>query len=160
MDLTTFYAVVSATCFTLTGLWWGAVDKHPDWKARPVRRRQAGGIYLSFLLPALMSLFAQVNPDNPLLWRFSFGAAALLGAFSSLSLLRQERGDAVVGPFRRARWAVILLYALVIVLAVAPELAGFTGLKPLQCAAIVLILLIVLGHGLTWEFLMEEPEDA
>lgn len=26
MDLTTFYALMSVTCFTLVGLWWTAIE--------------------------------------------------------------------------------------------------------------------------------------
>ena len=66
MDLTTFYALMSVTCFTLVGLWWTVVERHREWRTDPRRRRVAGGIYLSFLLPALMSMFAQINPANPL----------------------------------------------------------------------------------------------
>lgn len=30
MDLSTFHAVVSATCFTLVGLWWSALDRRRE----------------------------------------------------------------------------------------------------------------------------------
>lgn len=154
MDLTTFYALMSVTCFTLVGLWWTVVERHPDWRTDPRCRRLAGGTYLSFLLPALMSMFAQVNPANPLVWRFSFGLASVVGLVSSFRLLRTDaRG--LVGPFRRFRWLVPVLYAGVIVLGVFPELAGLLGATPLQVASVLLLILVILAHGLTWEFLME-----
>lgn len=56
MDVSTFYALFSATCFTLVGLWWNVVQSHAAWMGDPSVRRVVGGIYLSFLLPALMGL--------------------------------------------------------------------------------------------------------
>ena len=35
MDVSTFYALFSATCFTLTGLWWSVVEKHRHWLRDP-----------------------------------------------------------------------------------------------------------------------------
>ena len=61
MDVSTFYALFSATCFTLTGLWWGVVEKHRHWLRDPGMRRRVGSVYLAFLLPALMGLFAQIG---------------------------------------------------------------------------------------------------
>ena len=60
MDLSTFYALMSATCFTLVGLWWTVIERRPEWREEPRLRRLAGGTYLSFLLPGLMSMFAQI----------------------------------------------------------------------------------------------------
>ncbi len=54
MDVSTFYALFSATCFTLTGLWWSVVEKHRHWLSDPGMRRRVGSVYLAFLLPALM----------------------------------------------------------------------------------------------------------
>lgn len=160
MDLSTFYALVSATSFTLVGLWWIVVERRPAWRSDPARRRLAGGTYLSFLLPGLMSLIAQVNPDNPLIWRTSFVASGLVGLWSTVRLITLERaGRPGVGPFRRQRWAVAVLYGLVIVLGAAPELARVLGWTPLVVGALLLVLLVVLAHGLTWEFMMEPDHD-
>jgi hypothetical protein len=68
MDINTFYAVTSATCFTLVGLWWSVVKDKAEWLKDEATRRLAGGIYASFLIPALMSLGAQVGGDNRLVW--------------------------------------------------------------------------------------------
>ena len=73
MDVTTFYALFSATCFTLLGLWWSVVQRHEAWLRDPEHRAVVGGVYLSFLLPALMGLFAQVGgTETPAIWRVSF----------------------------------------------------------------------------------------
>ena len=61
MDVTTFYALFSATCFTLLGGWWTVVQRHEEWLRNAEQRAVVGGVYLSFLLPALMGLFAQVG---------------------------------------------------------------------------------------------------
>ena len=159
MDLSAFYSLMAVTCFTLVGLWWTVVERHPEWKAEGPARRLAGGVYLSFLLPGLMSTFAQVDPGNPVIWRASFGLTAVFGLVSTLTLVRIDRSPAR-GPFRRHRWLAALLYLLVLLLGVFPAVAGVVGLSPLQAASLALIALIVLGHGLAWEFMMEPEEKA
>ncbi len=154
MDLSTFYALMSVTCFTLVGLWWTAIERHREWRTDGHLRRLAGGTYLSFLLPGVMSMMSQVNPDNPVMWRVSFGLTSIVGLMTSVMLVRLESGSQV-GPFRRFRWLAPLLYAAVVVLGIFPELAGLLGAAPLQVAAVLLMLLVLLAHGLTWEFLME-----
>lgn len=42
LDLASFYSLMAETCFTLAGLWWTVVDKHPEWK-RDRRRRKLTG---------------------------------------------------------------------------------------------------------------------
>lgn len=158
MDLAAFYSLMAVTCFTLVGLWWTVVERHPEWKQDQPSRRLAGGVYLSFLLPGLMSTFSQVDPSNPLIWRISFGVTAGVGAVSTLMLIRIDRG-AGRGLFRRNRWLVVVLYLLVLVLGVFPAAAAAIGLTALQSAALALIALIILGHGLAWEFMMEPVAD-
>ncbi len=162
MDLTDFYSLMAITCFTLVGLWWTVVERHPAWKVDQRRRRLAGGVYLSFLLPGLMSTFAQVDAGNPLIWRGSFAAAALVGLVSTIRLVGLDT-QGPRGPFRRHRWVVLVFYALVLLLGAVPETAAVVGLTALQAASLALIGLIVLGHGLAWEFMMEpeaEQEDT
>ena len=159
MDLADFYTLMAVTCFTLVGLWWTVVERHPAWKVDPVRRRLAGGVYLSFLLPGLMSTFAQVDAGNPLVWRASFAAAAVVGLASTVRLVRTDTGG-TRGPFRRHRWLVAVFYGLVLVLGAVPEVAVAIGLTALQAASLALIGLIILGHGLAWEFMMEPEADA
>lgn len=38
MQLADFYSLMAITCFTLVGLWWTVVERHPEWKADPTRR--------------------------------------------------------------------------------------------------------------------------
>lgn len=158
MELAAFYSLMAITCFTLVGLWWTVVERRPKWKADPRNRKLAGGVYLSFLLPGLMSTFAQVDAGNPLIWRTSFTVAAVVGAVNTFPLLRLDAGPRR-GPFRKFRWLVIVLYALILLVAVFPALLAEIGVTALQTAAIALIALIVLAHGLAWEFMME-PDPA
>ena len=158
MDLSGFYGLMSATCFTLVGLWWLVVERHPDWKVDQRTRRLAGGTYLSFLLPGVMSLFAQVNPDVPLLWRVSFGTAAVVGIVSNLQLMMGPRGSG--GLFTRNRWVAVAVYAVVLALGAFPELASSMAAPPLTVGAFLLVLLVVLAHGLTWEFMMRPEPDG
>ncbi len=156
MDVTTFYALFSATCFTLLGLWWGVVQKHEEWMREERLRGIVGGVYVSFLLPALMGLFAQVGgTEMPAIWRASFVIVAVIGVISTVRLLRSQRGGAALqGPLMRNRWVVGVVYALVAVVGAAPEVATPLGIKPIQAEAVLLILLIVLAHGLVWEFMI------
>ncbi|MBT2484893.1 MULTISPECIES: hypothetical protein [unclassified Microbacterium] len=157
MDVGTFYALFSTTCFTLTGLWWNVVRARRDWSADPAMRRTIGGIYLSFLLPALMGLFAQVGgTDNPILWRLSFVVIALVGGVSMLRLVVQARGDGTPGSVRWAQAGTVVIYAAIAVMGVAPQLAAPLGLTGIQVEALLLIALVALGHALVWRFLVTE----
>ncbi|WP_432074784.1 hypothetical protein [Streptomyces wuyuanensis] len=160
MDVSTFYALFAATCFTLVGLWWNVVQGHDDWMRRPALRRVVGGVYLSFLLPALMGLFAQVGGDStPGLWRAGFALLAVIGCASTLRLLAYGRRDG--SPFLVViMGAAALLYLLIAVVGIVPEIAGVVGLAPIQAEAVLLILLVVLGHGLVWRFMAGEGRPA
>ena len=64
MDTNTFYAVTSATCFTLVGLWWTVVRDRSEWLKNETTKRLAGGVYASFLIPALMSMGIMKRPNR------------------------------------------------------------------------------------------------
>ena len=160
MDVSTFYALFSATCFTLVGLWWTVVQKHEEWLRTAEGRRDMGGIYLAFLLPALMGLFAQIGgTTNPLIWRVSFVVVAAIGCWSTLRLLQRSRQDGDAGTFARHRWIAAAIYAAIAVLGVAPELAEPLGVTPLQAEATLLILLVAMAHALVWEFMTHSEPD-
>jgi len=158
MSIGTFYALVSGTCFGLVGLWWGVVKSRPDWLRDNRSRSLAAGVYLSFLIPALMSLLAQVGGENRALWRLVFIIAAALGIYYTAQLMAKTGKNAPPGLFGRNRWIVIVLYVLVLIFALLPGLTFYLGLEPLQLEGILLCLLILIAHGLTWEF-MSEPQN-
>jgi hypothetical protein len=158
MDITTFYALFSATCFTLLGLWWNVLTLNSAWIGIEDERRAVGGVYLTFLLPALMGLFAQVGgAETPTIWRISFVAVAVVGCFSSLRLLQVLRTARDKSP--RAKYlATLVIYLLVAVTGALPEqVGGPLDMKPIQVEALLLILLVLVGHGLVWDFMVRRP---
>ncbi len=161
MDVSTFYALFSATCFTLLGLWWSVVQRHEEWLRNADQRAVVGGVYLSFLLPALMGLFAQVGgTETPAIWRVSFVGIAVVGGVSTVRLLRRSRsGTGPRGPLMRHQWAVVVVYALVAVIGAVPELASPLQVTPIQAEAVLLILLVLIAHGLVWEFMVSAADE-
>ena len=160
MAVSTFSALVPATCFPLVGLWWTVVERNRPWLRDPATRRRVGAIYLSFLLPALMGLFAQVGgTEVPLFWRASFVVIAAVGALGTVRLLRAGRNDPDAGIFARLWWASAVLYAVIAVVGVAPELARTVGLTPPQAEAPMPLLLLPIPPPAAWEF-MTRPVTA
>ena len=157
MDVNTFYAVFSATCFTLVGLWWGVTLRDTSWVGDPVRRRAIGGVYLAFLLPALMGLFAQVGGvEQPAIWRTSFIVIAAAGCFATVRLLTTDREPALTA----IRAGAAAVYVLVALMGVFPGAADLVGLRPIQVEALLLVFLVALGHALVWHFLVHNTERS
>ena len=157
MDISTFYALFSATCFTLLGLWWNVLQLNAGWIGVEAERKAVGGVYLTFLLPAMMGLFAQVGgTETPMIWRVSFVAVAVVGCVSTLRLLRVLRGRNDQQP--RAKYvATLVIYLLVAVIGSFPEVAQPLDIRPIQAEAVLLILLVLVGHGLVWDFMVRRP---
>ena len=149
MELSTFYAVLSGTCLALVGLWWSALDRRPALLASPAARRASGGVLLTFLLPGGMGLFAQVDPSQPWVWRSTFVILAAIGVVSTWQLIRLDTTSRV-GPLR---WLAAASYAVVLVIAVAPVVADWSGLAGRQAAGLVLVLLVLVAHALAWDVL-------
>jgi hypothetical protein len=152
MDISTFYAVTSATCFALVGLWWSVVKSKPEWFKDEAKRRMAGGVYASFLIPGVMSLAAQIGVDSPLVWRGVFVIAAGAGITFSSRLIQLTRDINPKSAFSRNFWIVPSLYGLVLFFAVFSGLARHLGLHALQLEALLLCGLILCAHMLAWEF--------
>ena len=158
MDINTFYAVTAATCFTLVGLWWSVVKSKPEWLMNEATRRLAGGVYASFLIPALMSMGAQVGGSTSLIWQIIFILAGGIGIFSSNRLIQETQSAKLFGPFSKNRWVVPTLYGIVLFFALFPGLARLIGLQPLQMEGLLLCILILVAHMLTWEFMTHSIE--
>jgi len=158
MDVNTFYAVTSATCFTLVGLWWSVVKSKTEWLKDETTRRLAGGVYASFLIPALMSLGAQIGGTNRFVWQAIFTIAALTGIIYTTRLMRKTRNTVPDGTVSNNRWIIPVLYALVLWFAIFPGTASLLGLQPLQMEGILLCALILIAHLLTWEFLTAQAQ--
>ena len=151
MDTNMFYAVTSATCFTLVGLWWTVVKDKSEWMKDEANKRLAGSVYASFLIPALMSLGAQIGGTTPFFWQLIFIIAAIAGITSSSRLISLNR--TANGAFRKNSWTIPVLYGIVLFFAIFPNLARLFGLEPLQMEGLLLCILILIAHGMAWEFM-------
>src|SRR3954451_22062849 len=157
MDLSTFYALFSATCFALLGFWWNLLLGTPQWVRDPETRPAVGGVYLALLLPALMGLFAQVGgPGTSTMWRISFVGIAVIGLLTTLRALPHSRRSDVDDTATRV--ATIVVYALIAFVGLVPEVGKLLDLKAIQVEAILLILLVLSAHGLVWRFMTSEPK--
>ena len=154
MDISTFYALVSATCFTLVGLWWSVVKDKPEWFQDETMKRLAGGVFASFLIPGVMSLAAQIGVDSPFIWRGVFLIASGMGLTYSSKLIRLTKEANPSGSLSQNSWVVPLLYGFVLFFAIFSGLARIFGLHPLQLEALLLCGLIICAHVLAWEFMM------
>jgi len=153
MDVNTFYAVTAATCFTLVGLWWSVIKDHPEWLTNEVTKHMAGGVYASFLIPALMSMGAQVGGEGSIIWNLVFIVAGVVGIRYTTQLIQKTKSAESNGPFSKNRWVLPLLYGIVIFFAIFTDLPRYVGLKPLQMEGLILCLLILIAHMLAWEFM-------
>ena len=161
MDISTFYAITAATCFTLVGLWWSVVKSKPEWLVNESARRLAGGVYASFLIPGLMSLAAQIGgTTTPLIWQLIFIIAAGAGIVFSSRLISLTRAANPKGAFSRNFWVVPTLYGLILFFAILPGLARMIGLLPLQLEALLLSGVILTAHMMAWEFMTVPPEKS
>jgi hypothetical protein len=156
MDITTFYALFSATCFAMVGFWWNLLQGNPHWLRDPHTRPAVGGVYLALLLPALMGLFAQVGgPGTTTVWRISFVAIAVVGLVTTLRALPHSRRAQVDDT--RSRVVTVVLYTLIAFVGLVPEVGQLFHLKAIQVEAMLLILLVLSAHGLVWRFMTAEP---
>lgn len=152
MDLTGFYATVSGVGFTLLGLWWIVVDKHPEWFERRDTARMAYVVSLQFIIPATASLLSLVAADLPGLWRTVFTLLGLVGIAGAVLVARVTRGHPGVSAV--ALLSALPVYVAMVVVAVLPPLD--VGLTPLQLEALLvslmLVLVLVLGLHAVWFF--------
>jgi hypothetical protein len=147
-----FYGALAQISFTLLGLWWIVVQfKYQDMMRDRRRRIQAYDTSLYFVLPGIMSLISLLS-DSSLLWRVTFGIAAVLGAVEAVALLAITRRVQGSRLWRVAHFAGFGLYLLVLVFALRPTIAGNIGLHvpTLQIEGVFLALLTFLGVQSTW----------
>lgn len=159
MDTSAFYAVVAGICFALIGLLWNVVGARKEWRENATMRGLLTAVYLSFLIPGVMSLGGQLGVASPLMWRGVFIVAALAGILVNIQFTRS--GLKPVGPYGRNRWVVIGIYLVILVFSLAPTWAtSLFNLVPLQVEGILVVLLLILAHGQTWELIMVSQEPA
>ena len=156
----TFYATFAAIAFTLLGLWWVVIQfKYQSWMSDPQRRQMAYNISLYFILPGIMSLVSLLSGEAKFLWR---GAFAIAGIFGAVEAVRMAVGSAQ----NRSKWAMagrwfaVVLYALVAVVAVFPDMIQSLGvpLKAIELEGVMLAIILFLGVNFTW-LMFTEPEN-
>ncbi len=160
-QLETFYQTVSQVCFTLLGFWLIVLQtKYQEWSGKRERRRMIVNISLYFLLPGTMSLLAMLAIQATAIWRVAFVGTSVLGAVESVFMVRnlQQR--------EHSYWVAILvraielvLFALIAVVGLFPDLFRVAGLTPLTVAGVLLTLTVVGGIALMWIYLIS-PVDA
>lgn len=158
-DLVPFYETTSALAFALLGFWWLVIElRHREFVTDPVLRKAAYQMSLYFVLPGLMSLMALLATDNSLLWRSGFVAAGLLGlsqAPSAVRALRWTRSTRIAA----AQWVMTLLFAVQVIIAIAPTLPKRLGLglTGLEAEGLLVVLFVFLGINVAWAHFMHAP---
>ena len=156
MELDTFYATVSGVGFTLLGLWWVVVDKHPEWFEAPTTSRMAYVVSLQFIVPATSALLSLVAPRSPEVWRTVFTLLGLVGVAGAvlvaLTLAATQPGVSVL-----ALVVSLPVYVGIIVVALAPGIGSGIGLTGLQLEAFLFAMVLVLGLHAVWFFSHQAP---
>ena len=80
----------------------------------------------------------------------SFILIAAIGVVTTLRLLAIDDAPGVTSM----RASAAGIYALVAIIGAFPDLAEVLGLRAIQAEALLLVLLVALGHGLVWRFLV------
>ncbi len=161
-----FYQTVAQLAFTLLGLWWLVLQtKYNEWIHSQTRRRMATNITLYFLLPGSMSLLALLATTSRLLWQVAFVLAALIGAVATAFFLRAAHASQWRNPWSlrivtAASSLGLALYALVIVVALLPDLFRAIGTTPLTVAGVAVTLLVIVGVTLAWTYFIEPFASA
>lgn len=129
MKLNSFYEATTALCFGLLGFWWVVLQmRHDEFTTNRRMRAIAYNVSLSFVFPGLMSLTALLAVENNALWRVGFGAAGLAGALQTAYVIATPSTFGVRrGVLRAARWAQLVGYVLIAVVALRPSLPNDIG---------------------------------
>jgi hypothetical protein len=88
----------SPACFALLGLWLVVVQiRLPAWEKDPERRRRSYGVALHFALPGIMSVFALIDVQTDVFWRWSLAVLQTMLTFlGPVPLSVSRRGHAPV----------------------------------------------------------------
>jgi hypothetical protein len=150
-----FYLAFASVCFTLLGLWIIVVQtRHAEWRRSAIHRRRAYGVSLHFALPGLMSLLSLVDPASTDLWRVAFAVVAAGGALALVVV----RGSAPT-PLGVATYvAAVVLYLLIALIAIAPDIVGGLQLsaRPLRIEAMLQTFVVFLGANVAWLLLFDD----
>ena len=158
-DLVAFYATVSGLSFTLLGLWWVVADRRRQWFLTARHRRMAYVVSLHFMLPGTMSVLSLVDTGT-FFWRLVFalaGAAGIAGALMVSTTVGTELGSQRLAG--AMLWVALPVYALVVAVAVVPDLAAIVSMAPRQLEGILIAIVLLLGINAAW-FLSTSPDPG
>ena len=101
------------------------------------------------------SLGVQLAGDSlDLLRTIAPGTVDLIITSPPFALIRKKE----YGNEPQAKYvATLVIYLLVAVIGAYPEIAEPLDIKAIQMEAILLILLVLVGHGLVWDFMVRRP---
>jgi hypothetical protein len=155
-----FYLALAPVSFTLLGLWLIVVQtRHAEWRHSSQSRRRGYAVWLLFALPGLMSLLSLIDTTSQALWRVNFGIVAGIGVIILVVLWSKERSKGAALVYGTGT----VLYALVVLLAIAPVLINNfdSSINALRTEAILLSLLVFVGVNIAWYLLFEDavPDD-
>ena len=164
MDQSAFYGVVSAINFTLLGLWWVAVKDRSDLVGETASsRRTAYLVSLQFVIPATVALFAQVAPQEKMVWRIAFAAGGIAGT-AAVAMLAQEIRANTSARISPVLFAVvgIPLYVLVLVVSFWPSVTTDIGttLTPIEVEGLIFSAIVFLGVQEAWVVSMTPPRET
>jgi hypothetical protein len=156
-----FYLTFAQIAFALLGLWWVVIQlKYAGGAGGRRRRRHAYGIALFFLIPGVMALLSSVNVELGLLWRLAFGITGAIGILEVALYLTSDGTRTRAGTLLRL--AGLVVYALIILFAAYPGLAGDLGggLSAREVEGILLGIILIVGVNVAWLSLVEAEETA
>ena len=164
METDGFYGLLAQVTFTVLAFWLAVAQVAPRaLLASADRRRAAHAVSLQLALPATMSLLALVDPGNGLVWRAAFVAGAAWGVAAVL-LLRPEPGPRTVAwQVDALAWAVLALWAGVLLAAVVPgRVYGYVGipLRPIEVEAGLLAVLVFLTLNQAFWLVFDHADPA
>lgn len=164
MDQTAFYGVVTTVNFFLLGLWWVAVKDREDLIGRhAASRRTAYLVSLQFVIPATVSLLAQVAPEEKTVWRIAFAGGGAVGAIAIAMLAQEIRvsTDARIAPVLFAVFG-IPVYLMVVIVSFVPTLVADVGLRltPIEVEGLLFSALVFLGVQEAWVVAMTPAKET
>jgi hypothetical protein len=163
VKLNSFYEATTALCFALLGFWWVVIQmRHDEFTSDRRMRAIAYNVSLSFVLPGLMSLTALLAVENNALWRVGFGVAGLAGAMQSAYVIATPATYGVRrGILRAGRWATLVLYALIALVALRPRLANDVGMdvSGLAVEGAIVALFLFLNVNLAFAYFMHPSHE-
>lgn len=118
---------------------------------------------LQFVIPATVSLLAQVAPQEKTVWRIAFSGGAIVGAVG-IAMLAQQLWASTDARIASILFAVLglPLYVLVGVVAWAPTMVAEAGLtlKPIEVEGMLFSLIVFLGVQEAWVVSMTPVRDS